>query len=828
MRLEFFDNSEAPPYAILSHTWEYDEVTFEDFHEFEVSETRQGWQKITATCNLALAHGLSHAWVDCCCIDKSSSAELSEAINSMFTWYGNSAGCYAYLSDYEHPTEQGNAGNITSSRWFTRGWTLQELIAPNSITFYDKNWTPIGTRADLSNEIAAMTYINKEILQNKRFEYLRGLLDSESIAMRMSWAAPRTTRRPEDMAYCLLGIFGISTPMLYGEGGERAFMRLQEEIIKESNDMSIFAWKQVKRSIVFYHESTGSTSMQLRGILANSPAEFYNARYQKVAEGHDEVPEYTMTNKGLRIEMDLKQLPSGNFLMPLHCISRDEKGLARTLCILLRGQGNGIFTRVEPGRIEGHYENSLTHMSRWRHYSGVNYVIKRTPIALKWTTEMQYRVAFQFAYEDLSSLYECEVIDRGPQSHWDNVSGTFVMSSNNSQFACYERVAWRSKKKSSICGEFAIVCGMQPTIEPWLRIITAKGSPGAWMSVKAKDMVALETTAKVSFERSVVLKSKWPHSETVVLSMKKEERLQAEDVLISLIGKGFEVFQPESATAGADAGQIRGKTYRDDVSAIHKAIEPSLTAGKEIVLVCHSYGGIPASASAEGYQVHERKEKGLTGGIKHIVYMAAAALPTRGLSLFDTFGGSYPDWMKKQGDVISLTDFAADALFNDENPQEARCLLNGTVLQSAASFETPAEFVSADTQVPKTYIACECDNAMPFEAQLGDMDALEARDQNTEASSRSKVQGIQAFIAVCLVLCAVFTSLRFYVRLRIIRSFRKDDWAVVITLFLMVCSGVMALVATNFGLGSHTSILSVSEKTFCLVVRATYTGNRFA
>lgn len=116
----------------------------------------------------------------------------------------------------------------------------------------------------------------------------------------------------------------------------------------------------------------------------------------------------------------------------------------------------------------------------------------------------------------------------------------------------------------------------------------------------------------------------------------------------SLLDRGFEVLRPENATAGREIAEIQGKAYLDDVAVIHKAIEPSLAAGREIVLVCHSYGGIPTSAAAEGYQVHERKEKGLAGGIKHIVYLAAAALPFKGLSLIAALGGLYADWMDKQ------------------------------------------------------------------------------------------------------------------------------------------------------------------------------------
>lgn len=113
-----------------------------------------------------------------------------------------------------------------------------------------------------------------------------------------------------------------------------------------------------------------------------------------------------------------------------------------------------------------------------------------------------------------------------------------------------------------------------------------------------------------------------------------------------LVDRGFTVLQPESATAGTTIDKVKGKTHLDDVAVIHAAIEESLAAGKEIVLVCHSYGGVPASAAAEGYQVHERRAKGLPGGIKHIVYLAAFALPEKGSNLLVAFGGSYPPFMK--------------------------------------------------------------------------------------------------------------------------------------------------------------------------------------
>jgi hypothetical protein len=154
----FMDESQIPPYAILSHTWGVDEVTLEQFNHVLTREDSgsapvklsHGFWKITKACQQALIDGLAYVWVDTCCIDKSSSAELSEAINSMFRWYQNAEVCYAYLDDVQVALEPGVDGVLLSderfseeelarSRWFTRGWTLQELVAPNDVVFYEKD-----------------------------------------------------------------------------------------------------------------------------------------------------------------------------------------------------------------------------------------------------------------------------------------------------------------------------------------------------------------------------------------------------------------------------------------------------------------------------------------------------------------------------------------------------------------------------------------------------------------------------------------------------------------------------------------------------------------
>ena len=251
-------------YAILSHTWEEDEILFADVQEGKeklLSSTKKGLAKLLASCSLAKRDGLKHIWIDTCCIDKSSSAELSEAINSMFVWYANSLVCYVYLADCDLSN-----GDI-KWRWFTRGWTLQELIAPYDVRFYNANWTFIGTRFTLADEISEKTGVDKLILRRHRdacprsaklhyravirytmctgcqtLNSSRRLLDGFTVATRLSWVAGRETTRPEDIAYCVLGIFDVNMPLLYGEGSNKAFTRLQREIISRSDDQSILVW----------------------------------------------------------------------------------------------------------------------------------------------------------------------------------------------------------------------------------------------------------------------------------------------------------------------------------------------------------------------------------------------------------------------------------------------------------------------------------------------------------------------------------------------------------------------------------------------------------
>ncbi|KAL1836452.1 hypothetical protein VTJ49DRAFT_5140 [Mycothermus thermophilus] len=241
---DFTTDAHTEPYAILSHTWGDEEVSFEDFQTLspEALSSKKGYTKIDYCCKQAEKDGYI------CCIDKRSNTELSEAINSMFRWYQQAAVCYAYLIDvdpYEIPEGRG-----------------LELLAPREIIFYVSGWTVIGSRTELFWPLVKITRIPSNYLCGE------DRLASASVGMRMSWASKRRTTRVEDMAYCLLSIFDVNMPLLYGEG-KRAFRRLQEEILKSNPmDHTLFCIVETGPWNEDYAE------YGLRGLFADSPRDF--------------------------------------------------------------------------------------------------------------------------------------------------------------------------------------------------------------------------------------------------------------------------------------------------------------------------------------------------------------------------------------------------------------------------------------------------------------------------------------------------------------------------------------------------------------------------
>lgn len=233
LKLVSFDDDNPPPYAILSHTWtEGQEVMYNELVS-GTGKDKTGYAKIRFCVDRAAEDGLQYSWVDTCCIDKSTSDELSSAINSMFRWYQRASKCYVYLSDVEVPDEVIDAQpfRITweeafrQSRWFRRGWTLQELLAPASVEFFSKGGKRLGSRISLEQEIHGITKIPIGVLRGQS-------LAEFSVEERMTWATKRTTTLKEDKVYCLLGIFGVFLPLIYGEGEAYATLRLREEIQK--------------------------------------------------------------------------------------------------------------------------------------------------------------------------------------------------------------------------------------------------------------------------------------------------------------------------------------------------------------------------------------------------------------------------------------------------------------------------------------------------------------------------------------------------------------------------------------------------------------------
>ncbi|KAH7087186.1 heterokaryon incompatibility protein-domain-containing protein [Paraphoma chrysanthemicola] len=318
-----FDDSYIPAYAILSHRWEDGEMTYQELRDEPAKAKRKkGFEKIQLCCRHALKEDLDYTWIDTCCIDKTSSAELSESINSMYRWYRNAAVCYAYLSDVQAPSEskkhdnsrrllsneEPTASEFRASKWWSRGRTLQELIAPQNLKFFandgQEGWAELGGKRALLPLVKHITGIPRDILRGADVRIC-------STAMRMSWASDRETTRLEDRAYCLLGIFDVNMPLLYGEG-KKAFLRLQEEIMKQSDDQTLFAWQHGS------HYAGG----QSLGPLASEASQFRGLGHLLPIRSTDLQSTYRMTHKGLEIDLPLiMDKGSRRATAILHCSS---------------------------------------------------------------------------------------------------------------------------------------------------------------------------------------------------------------------------------------------------------------------------------------------------------------------------------------------------------------------------------------------------------------------------------------------------------------------------------------------------------------------------
>ncbi|KAH9209475.1 HET domain protein [Leptodontidium sp. 2 PMI_412] len=534
MQLEEFmgGGGQAPKYAILSHTWEDEEVTFQDFtsvHRDTISQ-KKGYGKIKKTCQQARKDGQKYAWVDTCCIDKTSSAELTEAINSMFQWYMDAVLCYVWLADL--PSDEGIKpwdpnSKFMKGRWLTRGWTLQELIAPRQVEFYDQDWNLRGTKGELSVALSQATGISVEVLRDA------SLLYQLPIAQRMSWAATRQTTRIEDMAYCLLGIFDVNMPMMYGEGS-KAFIRLQEEIAKESNDLSLFAWK------------ARSPNQRYHGIFASTPAEFVDSGLIKLNNDPGFNNEFMMTNKGLRIDTELHSGKGGTYLLGLNCsqATNDHEQLG----IWVSPHGGGLYSRTDATEFgvvqQGDIGKSTT-----------MFISKRISTARSSALEGSHSHAFMFrhGFDVLNQPYTSSALFCAnfiqPKSEWDSQRRMFITHGASAFVGCTLLIPKPSMldkqdKRVRSGNMFMIVFGKtEGSKEPWLTIVVPESSGDVFQHLH--DLKKLGAAASRNIARSVRLKD--GPKETWTISVSLENILIDKEVVhcIDIIYSDPSVDKPE-------------------------------------------------------------------------------------------------------------------------------------------------------------------------------------------------------------------------------------------------------------------------------------------
>jgi hypothetical protein len=496
-QLEWF-SVKPPPYAVLSHTWNGDtEVTYQDYVDFLAGQGKQpqkNWTKVEQSIEITLhsKERLKYIWIDTCCIDKSNTPELSEAINSMFKWYARAVVCYAQIADFDSeflPTNEvpGYWSNnsqalgqhqsyemphvpvnlqltetaknrLRGCRWFTRGWTLQELIAPPTVEFFDGNWIYFGNRNELADLLTSLTRIDKRIFEGPGTTHqerdIVSILSKMSIAKKMSWAQNRQTAKTEDIAYSLLGIFGVNMAMTYGEE-HMAFIRLQKEILAQYNDLSIFAWTA---------NPTGNNGKvpEFRGILAHSPAEFANAGSFEPSRNAIANPDFTLTNNGLKISAQVRNIPNSKYLfLSLNCYDKSE-GPHNIQGITLQLIGFNKYKRTNPSYL-------AIELNSWPLQPRKEFFISSDDTDAD--TEHLDRSENQSFVFDLKGLGYYEKMRVSHDMAWDDSTTTFNTHGLSNFNAC---VWFRSRGRASEkVSEYLVACGtaISPQDSPWLCIV---------------------------------------------------------------------------------------------------------------------------------------------------------------------------------------------------------------------------------------------------------------------------------------------------------------------------------------------------------------------
>lgn len=248
----------GPPssYAVFFHAHGSDDIGFEDFSKPQMLLCKDGFHRLWQACSRARNHGSEWLWSDAVCIDRGSSTALTEAFNSLARIYQHCIFSIIYLEDLPCSDCVGGGleKRLAKCAWLRNVWVLPQLIFPKHSFIYDRDWAEIGTKASLARQLSLVTSIEQSVLINP------AALGEYSVAKRMSWASHLEASRPEDRSFALLGILGVHMPIVYGEG-QKAFIRLQEEILRDTNDYSLFAWRP-------------EVPQEYRGLFAYSPAEF--------------------------------------------------------------------------------------------------------------------------------------------------------------------------------------------------------------------------------------------------------------------------------------------------------------------------------------------------------------------------------------------------------------------------------------------------------------------------------------------------------------------------------------------------------------------------
>lgn len=410
------------PYAILSHRSEAEEVTFSDMKDRSSRQKKQGWQKIERACQQALQDSIGHIWIDTCCINKDSETELSESIKSMYAYYQQAQVCYVYLFDYEAP----QAHDLGRCSWFTRGWTLQELVAPKTLHFFDKTWTWFGDKTTLRATLSNITNIDTSLLEGK------STAKQFSVGQRMSWAALRRTTRAEDRAYSLLGIFDVDIPTNYGEGGLRAFARLQQAIIASTEDATIYAW----------HRKFEPSNY---GMMALAPDAFQESASLRVVHTRKSKAPPVLTSRGLHMTIAMTPWRTDTYLAILDCASNDLSPAhfvsprSYQLAIFLRKlHSDDTFARVsvdDADRIERfpqfmqrdtHFEIGFREVPAYIRQGGLT---RSEEVLLTQRCGYGYRVSDDLLGLRLSTERLTRVIT-GKYAHYDEKSRVFFRAAN--------------------------------------------------------------------------------------------------------------------------------------------------------------------------------------------------------------------------------------------------------------------------------------------------------------------------------------------------------------------------------------------------------------